>query len=113
MMNKIFISSTYGYQKRETVLEIGKEYVVQPLNRLKKKHRDRHCVILDFVPVSDFRPMDLVAKVRFLDNNRIGRTDLGDLAKPHGWYPKTLHLMWWHVLGTDMVASIRKSCFVE
>jgi hypothetical protein len=46
----------------------------------KKKHRDRRCVVLGFVPVSEFHPRDIVAKVRFLDNNRIGRTELDELV---------------------------------
>ena len=84
MKDRITVSSAYGAQKRRVVLKIGEEYVVHPLNGQKKKHRDRHCVILDFVPVSGAQPRDVVAKVRFLDNNRIGRTDLDDLVKPRG-----------------------------
>ena len=84
MEDRITVSCAYGAQERKVVLKVGEEYVVQPLNGQKKKHRDRRCVILDFVPVSDAHPRDVVAKVRFLDNNRIGRTDLGDLVKPRG-----------------------------
>ena len=84
MGDRITVSCTYGAQTREVILKIGEEYVVQPLNGQKKKHRDRRCVILDFVPVSGARPRDVVAKVRFLDTNRIGRTELDDLVKPRG-----------------------------
>lgn len=37
-------------------------------------------MILDFVPVSESHPRDFVAKVPFLDNNRIGRVELSDLT---------------------------------
>jgi len=84
MGDKIIVSCAYGAQNRRVVLKVGEEYVVQPLNGQKKKHRDRPCIILDFVPVSEAHPRDIVAKVRFLDNNRIGRADLGDLVKPRG-----------------------------
>jgi len=60
---------------------VGKEYIIQPLNPLKKKHRNRRCIVLDFVPVSDSHPIDIVAKVRFLDNNRVGRAELDDLVR--------------------------------
>lgn len=65
---------------RTVIIEVGRQYVVKPHNKQKLKHRDRECVLLDVVPVSEFHPRDLVAKVRFLDNNRIGRTELDDLA---------------------------------
>jgi len=71
---------TFASSGRKVTLKVGKEYVVQPLNSQKKKHRDRHCMILDFVPVSEDHPRDIVAKVRFLDNNRIGRVELEDLT---------------------------------
>ena len=68
---------------RKMTLTIGNEYLVAPLNSRKKKHRDRVCVILDFVPVSESHPRDLVAKVRFRDNNRVGRVELEDLTSSH------------------------------
>jgi hypothetical protein len=72
----MMISSSKG----KTTLRVGKEYIIQPVNPLKKKHRNRRCIVLDFVPVSDSHPIDIVAKVRFIDNNRIGRTELDDLV---------------------------------
>jgi hypothetical protein len=69
-----------GGKQRKTTIKVGKKYVIQPPNILKKKHRNRRCVVLGFVPVSDSHPRDIVAKVRFLDNNRIGRTELEDLV---------------------------------
>ena len=80
MKDKITVMTCYGSKERKTILTVGKEYVVQPLNPLKKKHRNRRCIILDFVPVSDSHPRDIVAKVRFLDNDHIGRTELDDLV---------------------------------
>jgi hypothetical protein len=79
MADEIFVSESHGKTRREATLRVGEEYVVQPLNPNKKKHRGRHCVILDFVAVSEFHPKDIVAKVRFLDNNRVGRAELSDL----------------------------------
>jgi len=72
-----------GYAKkssREVEMVVGRKYQVPPANPSKKKHRDRVCVLLDIIPISESHPMDLVAKVRFMDNNRIGRVDLSDLV---------------------------------
>jgi len=74
------ISSAYGKLRREMTLSVGKTYIIKPLNVRKTKNRDRQCTILDFVPVSEYHPNDIVAKVRYLDNNRIGRAELEDLA---------------------------------
>lgn len=66
--------------RRKATIKVGKDYVIQPVNILKKKHRTRRCTVLAFVPVSDSHPTDIVAKVRFRDNNRIGRAELEDLV---------------------------------
>ncbi len=76
----IIVITDRSSKPHKITLEVGKRYVVQPLNSQKKKHRDRRCVLLDFVPVSDSHARDIVAKVRFIDNNRIGRTELDDLV---------------------------------
>jgi hypothetical protein len=81
LKDKLAVMTIYG-AKGKTILRIGKEYIIQPLNPLKKKHRNRRCIVLDFVPVSESHPIDIVAKVRFVDNNRIGRTELDDLVSP-------------------------------
>ena len=78
--DQMTVRVSFGSKERKTTIKVGKEYVVQPMNILKKKHRNRRCVVLGFVPVSDSHPRDIVAKVRFLDNNRIGRTELDDLV---------------------------------
>ena len=79
MKDKLAVMTIYG-SKGKTTLRVGKEYIIEPLNPLKKKHRNRRCIVLDFVPVSDSHPIDIVAKVRFLDNNRVGRAELADLV---------------------------------
>jgi len=79
LKDKLTVMTFYS-SKGKTTLRVGKEYIIQPRNPLKKKHRNRRCIVLDFVPVSDSHPRDIVAKVRFLDNNRIGRTELADLV---------------------------------
>jgi hypothetical protein len=61
---------------------VGKEYIVDPLNPQAKRNRGRRCVILAFVPWSDTGDWTEVAKVRYLDNNRIGRQHLNNLAAP-------------------------------
>jgi hypothetical protein len=82
MSEQIEVRLLYGSAERKTTVRIGGEYVVKPLNPRKKKHRDRPCVVIGFVPVSEQHPRDVVAKVRFLDNNRTGRAELGDLVPP-------------------------------
>lgn len=82
MSEQIKVRVLHGSTQLKTTLKIGGEYIVKPLNPQKKKHRDRPCVILDFVPVSEQHPKDIVAKVRFLDNNRMGRAELDDLLSP-------------------------------
>jgi hypothetical protein len=79
MSTQIEVNTIYGSTHRKANLTAGNEYTVRPLNPRKMKHRGRHCMILDFVPVSEFHPVNTVAKVRFIDNNRIGRAELSDL----------------------------------
>jgi hypothetical protein len=78
-MNKIMQVRAGFHGQRNTEIETGKEYIVQPLNPRKLKNRGRHCLVLDFVPVSEAHPNDIVAKVRYIDNNRIGKVNLSDL----------------------------------
>lgn len=60
-------------------IELGKEYVVRPLNALKKKHRDRRCIVIGFIQDDTGVPVD--ARVKFLDTNRTGRVSVRDLAE--------------------------------
>ncbi|AMA73214.1 MULTISPECIES: hypothetical protein [Aneurinibacillus] len=60
-------------------IELGKEYVVQPLNALKKKHRGRHCIVIGFIQDETGMPVD--ARVKFLDTNRTGRVSIRDLRE--------------------------------
>ena len=73
-------SASYGKSaKREGTITVGKKYTISPLNPQKKHNRGRNCIVLDFVPVSEFHPHDMVAKIKFLDNNRVGRADFDEL----------------------------------
>ncbi|WP_339820666.1 hypothetical protein MKZ15_06170 [Paenibacillus sp. FSL R7-0216] len=66
-----------GQLDSEIILRIGDYYTVIPDNPLKMKHRDRTCEIVEFV--FDELKNPIKAKVKFEDNNRIGRVDLSDL----------------------------------
>ncbi len=61
---------------RRTLIELGRTYQVAPLNPRKKKHRGRVCKVRAFD--EDFMPR--FAVVQFMDNGRIGKVDLEDLA---------------------------------
>ena len=74
------IMSSQGGISRNVTLHEGREYIVNPLNPRTTKHRGRRCIVLDIVPVSESHPRDYTAKVRFLDNNRVGRVELSDLV---------------------------------
>ena len=65
--------------QRRVVLEIGKEYLVSPINRHNMENRGRRCILLEFVPYSPDKPEDILARVKFLDTNRNGRIELEDL----------------------------------
>ena len=60
-------------------LHVGRRYIIRPPNPAKLRNRDRECLVLAFVPVSETHPHDVVAKVRFLDNNRVGRAEPNEL----------------------------------
>ncbi len=78
-MNKVMRVVTGVQGQRDIEIETGKEYVIEPLNPQKLKNRGRHCLVLDFVPLSESQPDYIVAKVRYTDNNRVGKTELSDL----------------------------------
>jgi len=65
---------------REAIVEVRKEYVVAPRNPGKKRNRGRHCIVLAFTPAPESHPRNMVAKVRYLDNNRVGRAEVDDLV---------------------------------
>jgi murein DD-endopeptidase MepM/ murein hydrolase activator NlpD len=69
----------HGDEQREVLLEVGREYVISPLNPRATRYRGRRCAILGFVPSSDGE--DTLARVRYLDTNRVGRTKLAYLAE--------------------------------
>jgi len=57
----------------------GKQYIVEPLNPQKKKHRGRICTITGFEinQIGD----TLKIKVQFTDNNRHGKVSVEDLLE--------------------------------
>ena len=71
--------ATHGNMEREVLLEVGREYVISPLNPRAMRYRGRRCAILDFVPSSDGE--ETVASVRYLDTNRVGRAKLTHLEE--------------------------------
>jgi hypothetical protein len=79
MMDRFEAKTKYHGLHRRIFMEIGRTYRVVPLNERKTKNRNRECVLVEIVPVSASHPDDKVAKIRFTDNNRIGRADFGDL----------------------------------
>jgi murein DD-endopeptidase MepM/ murein hydrolase activator NlpD len=73
---------THGDTQREVLLEVGREYVISPLNPEVQRYRGRRCELLAFVPRSD--GTETVAKVRYVDTNRVGRAKLAHLAEIGG-----------------------------
>ncbi len=56
---------------------VGCQYVVNPINKQKKKHRGR---LVNLIFIETDRGV-VSAKVKYLDTNRIGKLDLRDLDK--------------------------------
>jgi murein DD-endopeptidase MepM/ murein hydrolase activator NlpD len=71
--------ATHGDVEREVLLEVGREYAISSLNPRAKRYQGRRCAILGFVPSSDGE--GTVARVRYLDTNRVGRAKLTHLAE--------------------------------
>lgn len=83
------IGSFYKHYKEKTVLEVwkndeiirtiefkvGNQYVVNPLNKQKKKHRGRYVMLKG---IESDRGV-VSAKVKYLDTKRNGKVDLDDL----------------------------------
>jgi hypothetical protein len=59
-------------------IKIGDELVVKPHNKLKQKHRDRRVQILNF---TQHPRLGIRARVKFLNNNRIGFVKIEDLEE--------------------------------
>jgi hypothetical protein len=64
-------------KERKIRLVIGNEYIVQPDDPAKEKHRDRKCVIRQFITNDSGTPQQV--QIKFLDNNRVGKADIHDL----------------------------------
>lgn len=60
---------------RRTIIKIGSQYRVYPINKLKKKHRGRTGILVD---VND-RFMPTSGSFKFDDTGRFGTVDLADL----------------------------------
>ncbi len=78
IQTKTVISGIAPHQRR-VVLEVGKEYLVSPINARNMENRGRRCTLLEFVPYSPDKPEDILALVKFADSNRNGRVELEDL----------------------------------
>ncbi len=62
----------------DVFVEISREYVIKPRNPLKKKNRARRVCVLGFVQLDEGKY--LKTKVRYQDNNRVGRAELAELV---------------------------------
>jgi hypothetical protein len=73
------VNTYINEEKHQAVkIELGKEYMIQPLNSLKKKHRGRRCIVIGFIQNEAGVPID--ARVKFMDTNRTGRVSVRDLV---------------------------------
>lgn len=77
-MNTSTSQSIRSTTNGDVTIEIGKEYVINAPSP-RNKRNGRHVRVLDFVRPFEDRP-DVYAKVRYVDNNRVGRVDLGWLS---------------------------------
>ena len=66
---------------RKTTLRVGHDYIIEPINPIKQRHRGRRCRLLEFV-LSERDYKTTIAKVQFLDTKRVGLVDLDDLVPP-------------------------------
>lgn len=60
---------------------VGQVYATGPLrpasrHQHPKKNQGRRGRVLAFIPFDEDHPRDLVARVRYLDNHRVGRVEL-------------------------------------
>lgn len=69
------VDVTVGRKSRSVVLEVGKDYIVQPLNVAATYNRDRRCTVVGFTDVKDGR-----VRVRFADTKRVGLIDPSHLV---------------------------------
>ena len=78
IQTKTVVSGTAPHQ-RVVVLDVGKVYLVSPINERNMDNRGRTCILLEFVAYSYDKPEDILALVKFSDTNRQGRVELEDL----------------------------------
>lgn len=60
---------------RKVVLIIGKEYLVNPINKNKHKHRGRKCILIGI----SHDGYGVIGKVKFIDTLRTGKVEIDDL----------------------------------
>lgn len=75
---KISKKDKEGNTKKLTI-KVGEEYIVNPSNPLKLKHRDRIGIVRSFK--QNERNGVLKAHLRFFDNQNFGWVEVGDLEK--------------------------------
>jgi hypothetical protein len=76
------VTSGVAPHQRTVVLDVGKEYLISPINDRNMENRGRKCILLEFVPYSPDKLEDILALVKFCDTNRNGRVELEDLVSP-------------------------------
>jgi hypothetical protein len=79
------VVSGWGDRWRRVFLEVGREYVIGNVSP-HNSNRGRHCLLEGFViGWWDKEKKDLRAKVRYLDNGRVGWPDPGALVEIEEW----------------------------
>lgn len=78
-MNTQTIKTKESGKIRNIVMETGRAYRIASLRYRLPKDQGRECVLVDIVSSSPKRPDDMVAKIRFTDDGKLGRAKLGDL----------------------------------
>jgi hypothetical protein len=63
---------------RKVVVKMGNEYIINPINPRRTKHRDRK-VIFKGMDTDMYKKYEPRAKVQFLDTKKIVKVDIGDL----------------------------------
>jgi hypothetical protein len=63
---------------RKVIVKPGEEYIINPVNARRTKHRDRK-VIFKGMDKDRFDKYEPRAKIQFLDTKRMGKVDIGDL----------------------------------
>ena len=74
------VQAGFGFAARKVNIYKDHEYIITPLNPRKLKNRGRHVIMLEKVLYTPGQEnADYVARIKYTDNNRLGRVDFGDL----------------------------------